>query len=264
MDAFAYGNLVDSSTLSGGSWDAAHPLTRLQLRELAAYALSSTSSPADTQVIIDHGSARVAQCFAIVAHNITDPAATITVNRGTTSGASDVYAGSPVTCWPFSPLDDDRDGGFFAIAVVTPHPTTARFTTIAINTSDRVRMGRLFVGPVFAPAIGVTRRTNDWLPDFSTVERTESGADWVAARPRLRHPGIEYRALSRAEGSLLQEIQRTHGTTGELFYTANIFDRADTQQHGCLAMLRQMSPLEFPFFGHNSVAIGFDERGGAP
>ena len=31
-----------------------------------------------------------------------------------------------------------------------------------------------------------------------------------------------------------------------------------------LAMLRQMSPLEFPFFGHNSVAIGFDERGGAP
>jgi len=264
MDAFAYGNLVDSSTLSGGSWDAAHPLTQLQLRELAAYAKSSTASPADTQFIIDHGSAKAAQCFAIVAHNITDPAATITISRGTTSGGSDVYAGAPVACWPFAPLDDDRDGAHFPIVVVTPQPTTARYTTIAISTSDRVRIGRPFIGPIFAPAIGVTRRTNDWLPDFSSVERTESGADWVTARPRLRHPGIEYRALSRAEGSLLQEIQRTHGTTAEVFYLGNIFDRADTQQHGCLALLRQLSPLESAFFGHNAVALGFDERGGAP
>mgnify|MGYP006921395317 CR=1 FL=1 len=264
MEAFAYGNIIDQATLSGGSWDAAHPLAQLQERELSAYARSTSADPADTQIIIDHGTAKAAQAFGIIAHDITDPAATITITRGTTIGNDDVYSGPELPCWPFAPLDDDRDGAFFGIFAVTPQPTTARYTKIAIATSERVRIGRLFIGPIYLPAIGATKRVNDWLPDFSTVDRTESGADWVATRPALRHPGIEYRGLSRAEGSLLQEIQRTHRTTREVLYLGDINNRADTQQHGCLALLRQLSPLEYPFWGRNAMALGFDERGGSP
>ncbi len=264
MIAFAYNNLVDAATLSGGSWAVAHPLSELQERELAAYALSSTSSSADTTIIFDHGTAKSAQCFGIFAHNIVDPTATITVTRGTTSGDDDVYAGSAMTCWPFSPLNSDYDGAFFPIIVVTPQATTAQFTQIVISTSAVVRIGRIFIGSVFATEIGVTKRTDDWMPDFSTVDRTESGADWVASRPRLRHPVIEYGALTRTEASLLAEIQRTHGVTGEVVYLPETNDRSQTQQFGCLAMMRQLSALEAPFWKHNSVSIGFDERGGAP
>jgi len=264
MIAFAYGNLTDSSTLSGGSWTAGHPLTELQKRELAAYAESSSASSSDTKIIFDHGSAKAAQCFAVFAHNIEDAAATITVTRGTTSGASDVYSGSAMPCWPFTPLNSDYDGSFFGIIVVTPQPTTARYTQIAISTSAVVRIGRPFVGPVFSAGIGVTKRADDWLPDFSNVDRIENGADWVASRARWRHPAIEYGALTRSESSLLQEVQRTHGITGEFVFLSDTVDRSEMQQYGCLAMMRQLSALEYPFWNHNSVAFGFDERGGSP
>jgi len=264
MHTFAYGNLVDDATLSGGSWEVAHPLSELQERELAVYAKSSTSSSADTTIILDHGSAKAAQCFALIAHNIVDPAATITINRGTTSGGGEVYSGSAVDCWPFAPINDDYDGAVFPIIVVTPAATTARYTQITISTSAVVRIGRLFVGPVFATEIGITKRTDDWLPDLSTVDRTESGADWVVARPRLRHSVIEYGALSRAEASLMAEVQRTHGVTGEVMFLPDTTSPAETQQFGFLAMFRQLSALESPFWNHNSIAIGFDERGGAP
>ena len=52
MHTFAYGNLIDDATLSGGSWEVAHPLAELQERELALYAKSSTADPADTQIIL--------------------------------------------------------------------------------------------------------------------------------------------------------------------------------------------------------------------
>lgn len=264
MHTFAYGNLVDSATLSGGSWEVAHPLTQLQERELAAYAKSSTSSPSDTTIIIDHGSAVSAQCFGIFAHNIEDAAATIVVNRGTTSGGADVYSGDTLSCWPFTPMSSGYDGSTFGIIVVSAGPTTARYTTIGISTSAVVRIGRLFVGSVFSAGIGVTRRTDDWLADFSSVDRTESGADWVTSRPRLRSPSIEFGAMTRTEASLLHEIIRTHGTTSEVVFLGDTESRSDMQQHGCLAMMRRLSPLEYPFWNHNSIALGFDERGGAP
>lgn len=260
MHTFAYENLVDDATLSGGSWEVAHPLAQLQERELAAYARSSTSSPVDTKIILDHGSAKSARCFGIFAHNITDPTATITVTRGTTSGGSEVYAGSAVSCWPFTPLS--YDGAAFGIIVVTPE-TSARYTMIEISTSAVVRIGRLFVGSIFSPARGSDKRTDDWL-SMSSVDRTESGADWVASRPSLRSASLAFPVLKRSEKSLVQEIIRTHGTTGECVFLGDITSQSEMQQSGFLALMRQLSALEYPFYDHNAVAIGFDERGGAP
>lgn len=255
---FAYGNLTDSSTLSGGSWSPA--LSNLQSRELAAYAESATNL---ATIDIDHGTAKAAQVFGLFAHNNVDTSSTITVTRGATSGGSDIYAGSALSCWPFTPTD--YAGSQFGIIVVAPQSTTARYTRIVVSmTSGTLRVGRLFVGPMVANARNVVGLANDWMQDFSQVDRTEAGADWATARPRLRHAVLEFAALSAAEASTLHEIQRTHGTTGEVVYLPDIDDRAHTQQYGFLGLMRALSKLEYVTRDLSAIAIAIDERGGAP
>lgn len=261
--AFAYGNLTDSSTFSGGGWSVGNPLTNMQQRKLSSYAQASSSSPTDTQFIVDHGSAKAARVFGLFAHNIIDPAATITVSRGTTSGGAEVYNGSAVTCWPFTPINSVYSS-FFGIIVVTPAETTARYTKIAINGSSILRIGRLFIGPVFLSTYNATALTDDWLPDFSTIERTESGADWVASRSRLRSAQIAHDAMLSEPASLMREIQRTHGITSEVVYIPDVDDPIRTQQYGFLGTMRTLSPLECNVIMRRGIAIGIDERGGAP
>ena len=219
-----------------------------------------------TSIIFDHGSAKAAQCFALFATYNIASTNTITVTRGTTSGASDVLSLSAVTCWPFTPLDGVYDGSHFGIIVVAPSETTARYTKIYVNTASYCRIGRTFVGPLFNPTYKteVNNETDDWLPDFSTVERTENGADWAAVRSRLRSKKMGFNLLSDAETSKLHEMQRLHGITSEYVVIPDMDDRARTQQYGFLATARQLSSLEWPHSLWRGVALGFDERGGAP
>jgi hypothetical protein len=262
--AIGYGNLTDSSTLSGGSWFT--PLNEIQSRELARYAQSMSSSSSHTQIIFDHGSAKAAQVFAIFAHNIADNTATIQVTRGTTSGASDVYDSGVVSCWPFTPLGSDYDGSHFGIFVVAGSASTARYTKIAVVNSLFIRIGRTFVGPMFTPNYNPEYGSyaDDWQNANSIVGRTENGADWAATRTELRATAFSYPAISHTQGSLVHEIVRTHSVTGEVVFVANTEDRARQQQYGFLGTMRKLSALEYPFWDHRSVAIGIDERGGAP
>lgn len=263
-----HSNLVDSSTLSGGNWKTARPLTEIQTRELVRYAESETSSPTDTEIIVDHGSAKTARLVGLFATAQIASAATVQVVRGTTAGANNVIEGDVLSCWPFSPLDGVLDGGYFGIFVVLPADTSARYTTIRLINSAAVRIGRLVVAPLFVPGTNPVVLSSDWQPDYSSVDRTENGADQVAQRSRLRHVPLEFQGLTRAEGSLLHEIQRTHGTTGELVYVPDIRPhaaaRARTQQLGCLVIARQLSKLEHPYAQLDALALGLDERGGAP
>lgn len=260
-----YGNLCDSSTLSGGSWTGGHPLTEIQTRELARYAQSSTADAADTQIIMDHGNAKAAQVFGIIAHTV-DAAATITITRGTTSGGSDVYAGSAVACWPFTPIDGVYNGSHFVIWVVVPFSTTARYTKIAISGSQVIRIGRLFVGPMldveYNPEHG--KYQDEWQQANSTIDRTESGADWVTTRTELRSVPFSYSIATHAQASLIHEVLRTHSITGEIAFVASTQDRAVQQQYGFLGTLKKLSALEYPRYSDRSISLAIDERGGAP
>ena len=260
-----YGNLCDSSILSGGNWTSGHPLSEIQTRELARYAQSSSADPSATQIIMDHVSSKAAQVFGIIAHTEDDAAATITVTRGTTSGASDVYAGSPLACWPFTPIDGVYNGSHFGIWVITPAETVARYTKIAISGSQVIRIGRLFVGPIAdGGCLAYGNYADDWQPANSTVDRTENGADWVTTRIELRSVPLSYSELTPTQASLIHEIMRTHTITGEVALIANTEDRAAQQQYGFLGILRKLSALEYPAYDTRSTALAIDERGGAP
>lgn len=264
-----HSNYLDSATLSalGAAWAPA--LINVQGfngRALNMVARSATAAAANTGFDADLGAAKPVQVLCIPAHNLT-AAATIRLQGGTTLGGAGVYDSGSLPVWAFTPLDG-YPGYHFGAWVVLPAPLSARYWRVSIvdedNPDDYVQISRPFIGPMFVPAITPVKLTGGWMPSFSTVERTEIGADLVANRPPLRAPAIVFGALTFDEGNLLSEIQRTHNTAVEVLFVAHRWDRARLQQHGCMALMRELSELEYPRWKHNGIALGFQQRGGAP
>lgn len=257
-----YLNLIDAATVTGTNWAGAGPVTNIQTRELADYAQMSAAT---ATIAVDLGSAMGMQCLALVAHTLPDTA-TVTLACGTTPGGTDAYSGSAVDVWSFVPIDGNYEGSHFAFILALPNVVTARYVTITISAASGNRVGRVFLGSVFRPAVNPEYGKSDdgWLPDYSFVARADNGADWVQAKTRLRSAQLAYSVLTPAEASVLHEIQRTHGTTGEVLYIPDADDLTATQQYGFLGLLRQLTALDNPFWAHRAVAIAVDERGGAP
>lgn len=65
----AHPNIVDASTLSGGSWQA--PLNNLLDRRLAKLARTTSAAKADTQFTVDLGVGKLLNVIAIVRHNVS-------------------------------------------------------------------------------------------------------------------------------------------------------------------------------------------------
>lgn len=261
--AIGYGNLVDTSTLSASACTSGHPITETQTRELARYAEFSSASP---EIIIDLGAAKTWQVVAAFAHSIEGASDTATVSGGTTSGGSEAYAGSALSCCPFTPINAAYDGSHFGVFIVLPAPVTCRYVKLALSTSAAPRIGRIFAGPLFVPGYNPVYGdyVDDWQPANSTIDRTENGADWAATRTELRATSFSYQAMSHGRASLMHEIVRTHSVTGEVVFVPSTDDRERQQQYGFLGTMRKLSALEYPFYDHRATAIGIDERGGAP
>lgn len=258
-----YSNYADAATLGGTGWSLTKPVTNLQDDDLAVYAETTGTT---AEILIDLGSAKAPTLFALVAHTCTDASATITLTGGTSSGGSEVYAGSALPAWPFSPLDDDRDGSHFPLIVYAQSAGSARYWKLAAAGSSTMRFGRLWVSRVFLPDYSPEYGSisDGWMESYSTVDRGGNGADQSWSRRELRSVALEYPAMSQAQGSLWHEIQRAHGIASEVFYLADTQDRARQQQLSFLGLMRKLGPLENPFYRHNSAAVGIDERGGAP
>lgn len=257
-----FGNLTDSSTLSGSGWHSSYPLSNLQDRRLSRYAQTTGTT---AEIIFDHGSAKGARVFCLFGHDCGQ-LDTIAVTRGTTSGGTDVVNEAPVTVWPFTPIDEIYDGGHFGIFVILGSESSARYTKLEVSGSATMRFSRPFVGRLFEPTYSAEsgKLEDGWQDPNSTLVRGESGADSPWSRPEQRMAPFEYSALTLTAGSQFHEIVRTHGITEELVYVRSLASRSVQQQYGFLATMQRLSALQNPFFGHNSAAVALIERGGAP
>lgn len=257
---FAYGNLLDTATLSGGSWDS---LANLQTGHLWKPATSTDATTANTRINIDFGSAVSPTLLWIPAHNLTSAGA-IQITRGTSAGASDVEDSTEITAWPFAPIDG-YNGRSFGIPVFLSG-AAARYLRIQLrdttNPAGELWVSRPFVGPAYLRRDPV-KLEQGWQ-SYSSVKRTVTGTDWRTQRAPLRNAGLVYNWMSNADDSLLHEVIRTHGTTGECVYIASNADRAVQQQFGFLALARELVKSEYQFWRYPGFAIGFEERGGAP
>lgn len=254
-----YNNLIDSATLSSdGYWSSAYPLTNVQLRELAQVAISTSG----TKIYIDHGSAVTARLAWIAAHSQIDVGDNVRLQRGTTSGGSDVYDSGSVPAWPFTPQVGTRDGAYYGIPLVMAAENSARYSTLTVPAGAQI--GRIFLGPAFDSEVGPTELDDDWRPPNSISTRSDNGADWVHERAEQRSEGLVYGCLTLAEGDLLDEIIYTHKIIKEVVYIPDYTDRARCQRRGFLGTLKALPKMSYPFWVHNGIAIAIDERGGAP
>lgn len=259
--------------VSGGSWLAGLPASNVCDPQIAKVARSTDALAASTKIRLDLGSARSLRAFALVNHNLS-AAAQWRVLLGTTSGASDVYAGSLAT-WLHASFEagltaqgmEDaeylRDGT--PAIIVLPAFYTGRHVTIEIsdtaNADGYVQIGRVFAGGGFIPTINASYGLQDSWIDLSTADFSEAGSLWGTPRRRLRTVRFVLDALTLAEGEQLHEMQRVLGTIDEVLYVPDVADAAVSQRFGMLGTISELSALDYPYPRMRSLPLAIRQKG---
>lgn len=268
--AIAHSNLIDTASLSGGSWDPTWNLDKLKRRELALFAQSTSITITECTVLCDHTTSKSARFFGLFGCYANHPSITVRVRRSNSSPTgSELYDSGHVPYWAFTPLNGVYSASHFGFFLMDDEHTSARYTSYEIDASSSgqtsIRIGRPVIAPVFEPQYNpFYGKANDgWMEPNSRIIRAESGTDWPTKRREMRSVAYDMSVLSPAEASEFHEIQRLHSIVDEVVHIPNTTDRAIMQQYGFLGVMRKLSALEHPFFNHRAVAVAIDERGGA-
>lgn len=270
----SYPNRAIGATVTGGSWLAARPASKVATRELADVARSTDATATNTKLRVDFGSARTLRAFALVNHNLSS-AATWEINLGTSSGGSEVYNGAAVNAWQLGSFDatvvalgvDDAayQRSDYAALQVLGQAYSARYLSIDIvdtaNADGYVQIGMLFAGGLWTPEVNAEYGMQDGHRDLSSNSAAESGATWDTPRRRLRETRFLLPRLTLTEGDQLHELQRVLGTVDDVLYVPDIGDAAITQRYGFVGRLREMSPLEYPYYATRAKGVAIAERG---
>jgi hypothetical protein len=257
-----YGNLVDSATLTGGSWEASLPLSNLKDSRLALVARTTAATTTAGTISIDLGTEKRIRAIGLVNHNL-NTAATIRVLAGTTSGfTSATYNSGAVLAWPSGTTSEEMTYArpTWALAL----DSTARYWRIEItnnsNPAGFLQVGRLFISGGFVPSINyATSAVLNYETDTS-FEKSLGGAEFASIRPLRRVMRFSFAALPHAEafGSAL-EITRQSATHREVLIIPDSADTANLHRRNFMGRLRQLSPVEQPFSLYGSTGYEVSE-----
>lgn len=248
-----YSNLIDFSTLSGGSWNGSYPLANLKNRYLSQKARSTNALTSSTVIDIDLGAAQSIGVVALIAHNLSAGTATVRV-QGSSSATQ-----SPS-------LYDSAAQAAYAGAdyAITFPPVAARYWRISIadtaNAAGYVQLGRVFIGPRFKPTWGASFGAAVSVGSNSVMTQASGGDKFPRKRKTWRAWKVDCNFLSDAEayGTLLG-ILRSHDITDEFYF---FFDDGDTLYRGdrhVLCSVRQLPPIAHPYVDLNSVSLELEE-----
>lgn len=248
-----HSNQIDLATLSGGTWNAAYPLASLKTRYLAQKARTSNALAASSVIDLDLLSAQAIGVVALVAHNLTS-AATVRIQGSSAasqtpvlydSTAQTIYTGGPDYAKSFTPV-------------------SARYWRISIvdtaNPAGYIALGRVFIGPAFAPAAGLA-----WGPGLAVESKTNvaealGGMEFFDTRPNRRVWTGELAWLSDAEAwALWHPIQRAMDVYNEVYLIEDTADTAYRAQRNFLGRLRQLSPIQWPYVNQHACGVEIAE-----
>ena len=260
---FSDAGVTYTPTLSGGAWSSDLPLTNLQDRRLAKVARSDDATAASTQFIIDLKVARAVGVLGLFGHNIS-AAATVQWLGGTTSGGSEVYAGSAVAVSYSAYSAEDLDGYTPAIILVPASAQTARYWTCKVvdttNADGYVEIGRATVCGIYQPAINILVGAGAGLDTQTERKDTDGGADIFQAKAIRRSWNIILDDISESEAmTKAWRMQRLLGKHGQCVF---LFDSADSYQHerAILATLEELGGLDYPYaVARNRTALRIRE-----
>ena len=250
-------NLIDTATLSGGTWESTLPRANIQTRLLSQVARTTTD--AALTLTIDLASASSVGVVAIANHNFSS-AGTVQV---------EVYNGATL-------LDDSTDikpkDGFFCY-LLDANVTATQVKITVTNTSNPdtyLELGRVFVGQLFEPANGVDYGdVSHGLIDNSQTNKTPTGIKFFLPQAKARTAAAEFKHLTSAESLVLRAAQRTHGTTEEVVYVFKrpvysvsggvLVQDAESFEHQFLGTFSELSALRYPYHAAVSGGVAVEE-----
>lgn len=247
-----YKNLVDAATLSGGSWNAALPITNLQNRLLSKVARSTNAVATSSLINIDLGSAKAVQAFGAIKTNISASGATYRL-RG---GSDNTFATSAYDSGTVSANAQTPDLIIGLASVITARYWRLEITDTS-NAAGYVQIGRIFIGPALAPADNYSKGAEIGYQSRSNVSQSVGGVDYFDKRPGRRVFNFQLDWLTNAEAhDQALELQRLSDITDEVLLISDPADTMYNQKRHYLGRLQQLSPLKNPYL--TIYQAGFD------
>lgn len=270
-------------TATGGSWRA-DPYERSNMLDpdVSKVARSTDKTVTSTKVLIDLGTARTIRVLSELQHNFPQGAQR-KVSAGTTSGGTNLYAGSWHDVWGITfaeggvewqdtedwwgpEIDASVYGNPFAGFCILPSDVTARYWTVEWNVSglgddDYLQIGRLIMCPVYQPDRNAIYGLTDGWVDHSTKAKLDSGGNIVYARRASRTVEFGLPATNRGtEEYRIHEMLRRQRTGGEVLYVPDPEKLERCQMRGFLGQLEQLSGMQTHIYKRRSIAIRLTEK----
>jgi hypothetical protein len=128
------------------------------------------------------------------------------------------------------------------------------------NAAGFIEIGRLFIGPVWQPKINMEYGASIGWETTTEARQAISGAEYFS-------DGINFRVQRFTLGHMDQdeafsqafELQRRAGISGEILWIHDPDDTVHALRRRYLARMRQLSAIDYPYFGANSTAFELKE-----
>lgn len=252
----AFPNQVDAASLYGGSWGGT--LSRLRTRNTGEIARSVGTSGVATVITVDLGSARSIGVVAIGPHNLSPSAQWRIKCSAVTAGATDGHDSGVLPCWYIDP----RPRAY--VMHVLPRDINARYLRIELadelNPDGLVEAARLFVGAGLRVEHGDgVRGYAHGISDPSDVLAMDSGSKAFGRRLPVRSQRLVLPLMSMQEGDVMYDLMLSAGLVGEVLWAPDASDPARSQRYGFLGTFRELSPIEYPYPRHQSLALHLEE-----
>jgi hypothetical protein len=155
--------------------------------------------------------------------------------------------------------------GFTAtLTHVLPLNQTCRYWRIdfddTTNSAGYVQWGRIFIGPVWQPAVNMSWGASlAWETD-TEVGKSLSGSESFDYKQPYRVSRYKLEAMSRDEGlANAYELQRRAGIDKEVMWVEDPDATFHALRTRFLGRLRTLSPIEYPYFDNNVTAFEIKE-----
>lgn len=278
----AYPNRGDECTLSGGSWSTSLPLVNLQNRRIARTARTADAVDGSFTVAGDFGKLRPVKLVALVNHNFTTGARfrfRMYSDAGLTSlqydsGEQDVFRVlfSEVSedwdsgnFWDLTLSAEEREGLTATLVLVLDQQITDRYWKLEVmdsgNPTDYLQAGRLFVGPAWTPVINMDTGASLGYESRDLIDESIGGAEFFEERPAPRVARFSLPYMEDSEGwQVAFDLMRKQLTTRDVFYMWDQDDVINVLRRSFLGRLRQLSPIEVPYFDKTATAFEIKEQ----
>lgn len=261
-------DLTLGATLSGGSWQVARSLSKLQDTLLSEKARSSDATAASSTILVDLGSAKAIRCLGVLSHNI-QYTGTVRVRGYSDSGYTTLVTGADTTAtyvWPQTLTEeqcaDYPDSWIYCFS----SSKTARYWKVEItdttNVQGFIELGRLFIGEVYlAPDVTLSYGVGMVYESRDNIIETIGGAIYSDSKQSRRIETGSFEALNTTSDSNKALImQKILGKSGELLYIRDSsYSPEQMILYSFLATMRSVSPVVAAMYGANTLPIEFVE-----